>query len=79
MRDFTVEPAMSRDEAVADLEVGIQATSEAVDGGDCQLTDEMGTGNTSPAAVDGLGNAALTGFILGGAARRGAFRSSSTA
>lgn len=122
-RDFTVEPAMTLDEARAALEVGIEAAEEAIDAGaDCLLTGEMGIGNTTPssaliavftgsspaevtgrgagaddvmlarktdaiqralalhrpsperplealAAVGGLEQAAIAGFILGGAAR----------
>lgn len=51
-RDFTVEPALTRDEAVAALEVGIAAANEAVDGGaGVLLTGEMGIGNTTPASA----------------------------
>lgn len=50
--DLTVEPAMTREEAIAALEVGIATANEAVDGGaDCLLTGEMGIGNTTPAAA----------------------------
>lgn len=51
-RDFTVEPAMTLDEARAALEVGIAAANEAIDGGaDILLTGEMGIGNTTPASA----------------------------
>ncbi len=51
-RDFTVEPAMTLDEARAALEVGIRAAGEAVDGGaDILLTGEMGIGNTTPSSA----------------------------
>ena len=66
-RDFTVEPAMTREDAVAALEVGIDTAFEAIDGGaDCLLTGEMGIGNTTPAAalisaLTGASAAAVTG------------------
>ena len=51
-RDFTVEPAMTREEARAALEVGIEAAEEAIAGGArCLLTGEMGIGNTTPASA----------------------------
>ncbi len=51
-RDFTVEPALTRDEARAALEVGIEAANEAIDAGaDVLLTGEMGIGNTTPASA----------------------------
>ncbi|MEO7586466.1 MAG: nicotinate-nucleotide--dimethylbenzimidazole phosphoribosyltransferase, partial [Arachnia sp.] len=51
-RDFTVEPAMTRDEARAAVEVGIEAAEEAIAGGaGCLLTGEMGIGNTTPASA----------------------------
>jgi nicotinate-nucleotide--dimethylbenzimidazole phosphoribosyltransferase len=51
-RDFAVEPALTRDEARAALEVGIEAADEAVDGGaEILLTGEMGIGNTTPASA----------------------------
>ncbi|RMB61866.1 nicotinate-nucleotide--dimethylbenzimidazole phosphoribosyltransferase [Tessaracoccus antarcticus] len=50
--DFTVEPAMTRDEARAALAVGIEAAEEAIAGGArCLLTGEMGIGNTTPASA----------------------------
>ena len=66
-RDLSVEPAMTRDEAVAALAVGIATANEAVDGGaQVLLTGEMGIGNTTAssaliAAVTGAGVAAVTG------------------
>lgn len=69
-RDFTVEPAMTRDEAIAAIEVGIGTAYEAVDGGaDCLLTGEMGIGNTTPAAAL---IAALTGASIDAVTGRGA-------
>jgi len=51
-RDFSVEPALTREEARAALEVGIEAANEAIDGGaDILLTGEMGIGNTTPASA----------------------------
>jgi nicotinate-nucleotide--dimethylbenzimidazole phosphoribosyltransferase len=123
-RDMTVEPALTRQEAVAAVEVGITVANQMVDSGArILLTGDMGIGNTTTAAalisvftgrdpgmvtgygtgidaathvrkievirkalqlhspdpsdpigtltaVGGLENAALAGFILGGAARR---------
>lgn len=66
-RDFTVEPALTRDEARRALEVGIEAAFAAVDAGArCLLTGEMGIGNTTPASAliavfTGLGPAEVTG------------------
>lgn len=69
-RDFTVEPAMTRSEAIAALEVGVATAREAVDGGaDCLLTGEMGIGNTTPAAAL---IAALTGVSVEAVTGRGA-------
>jgi nicotinate-nucleotide--dimethylbenzimidazole phosphoribosyltransferase len=51
-RDMTVEPALTRDEAVAALEVGIRVAAELVAGGAGALvTGDMGIGNTTPAAA----------------------------
>ncbi|MEU8814608.1 nicotinate-nucleotide--dimethylbenzimidazole phosphoribosyltransferase [Actinoplanes sp. NPDC048796] len=123
-RDMTVEPALTRDEARAAVEVGLGVAAALVDNGaKCLLTGDMGIANTTPAAaltavftglapaevtgrgtgiddatldhkvevvtralalhrpdksdplgvlaaVGGLEHAALTGFILGAAARR---------
>lgn len=50
--DMSVEPAMTRDEAIAALEVGIEAAREAIAGGaDCLLTGEMGIGNTTASSA----------------------------
>lgn len=50
--DMGVEPAMTRDEAVAALEVGIEAAREAILGGaDCLMTGEMGIGNTTASSA----------------------------
>ncbi len=51
-RDLCVEAAMTRDEARAAVEVGIDAAREAIDGGArCLLTGDMGIGNTTPASA----------------------------
>jgi nicotinate-nucleotide--dimethylbenzimidazole phosphoribosyltransferase len=51
-RDFTVEPALTRDEARAAVEVGISvAESLAQNGAACLLTGDMGIANTTPAAA----------------------------
>jgi nicotinate-nucleotide--dimethylbenzimidazole phosphoribosyltransferase len=51
-RDFTVEPALTRDEARAAVEVGISvADSLAQNGAACLLTGDMGIANTTPAAA----------------------------
>ncbi len=50
--DLSQGPAMTRDEAVAALEVGIRAAQEAHDQGyRCLLLGEVGIGNTTPAAA----------------------------
>ncbi|WP_296140995.1 nicotinate-nucleotide--dimethylbenzimidazole phosphoribosyltransferase [uncultured Tessaracoccus sp.] len=65
--DFSQGPAMTRDEAVAAIEVGIATAEEALDGGaQALLTGEMGIGNTSPstaliAALTGTPVAEITG------------------
>jgi nicotinate-nucleotide--dimethylbenzimidazole phosphoribosyltransferase len=123
-RDMTEEPALTRDEARAAIEVGIGVAGALIDAGAaCLLTGDMGIANTTPAAaliaaftgagpaeatgrgtgiddatytrkvnvvtaalhrhapdpadplgvlaaVGGLEHAALTGFVLGAAARR---------
>ena len=51
-RDLTVEPAMTREEARAAVEVGISVADALVDGGaKCLLTGDMGIANTTPAAA----------------------------
>jgi nicotinate-nucleotide--dimethylbenzimidazole phosphoribosyltransferase len=51
-RDFAVEPALTRDEARAAVEVGISvADSLAQNGAACLLTGDMGIANTTPAAA----------------------------
>ena len=51
-RDLTVQPAMTRDEARAALEVGISVAGSLIDGGaKCLLTGDMGIANTTPAAT----------------------------
>ena len=69
-RDLSVEPAMTTDETIAALEVGIATANEAVDGGaDVLLTGEMGIGNTTAAAAL---ISAFTGADAGVVAGRGA-------
>jgi nicotinate-nucleotide--dimethylbenzimidazole phosphoribosyltransferase len=51
-RDMTVEPAMTRDEAVAALEVGIELARDLVAAGNrCLLTGDMGIANTTASAA----------------------------
>jgi nicotinate-nucleotide--dimethylbenzimidazole phosphoribosyltransferase len=51
-RDMTVEPAMTRDEAVAALEVGITVAAELIESGaKCLLTGDMGIANTTASAA----------------------------
>ncbi|MDO5736153.1 MAG: nicotinate-nucleotide--dimethylbenzimidazole phosphoribosyltransferase [Propionibacteriaceae bacterium] len=51
-RDFTVEPAMTLEQATAALEVGIEAAEEAIElGARCLMTGDMGIGNTTPASA----------------------------
>jgi nicotinate-nucleotide--dimethylbenzimidazole phosphoribosyltransferase len=123
-RDLAIEPALTRGDALAAVEVGIRIAGELVDSGaGCLVTGDMGIANTTPAAaliavftgadppavtgrgtgvdrvtyarkvavvtaalrrhapdpadplgvlaaVGGLEHAALTGFLLGAAARR---------
>lgn len=70
-RDFTIEPAMTRDETTRAVEVGIEAANEAIDGGaEVLLTGEMGVGNTTPssaliAVFTGRPPAEVTGFGTG--------------
>lgn len=50
--DLSVEPAMTREEAVAALEVGIATAQQALDAGAaCLMTGEMGIGNTTPSSA----------------------------
>ncbi len=50
--DLTREPAMTRDEARAAVEVGLAVATELVaDGYDCLVTGDMGIANTTPAAA----------------------------
>jgi nicotinate-nucleotide--dimethylbenzimidazole phosphoribosyltransferase len=50
--NLAVEPAMSRDEAQAALEVGADTAARCVvDGARCLLTGDMGIGNTTPSAA----------------------------
>ena len=66
-RDMTVEPALTRDEARAALEVGIAVAGQLVEAGaKCLLTGDMGIANTTPAAAliavfTGSDPAAVTG------------------
>jgi nicotinate-nucleotide--dimethylbenzimidazole phosphoribosyltransferase len=51
-RNFTREPAMTREEAVAALEVGIRVANELVDGGVTLIgIGEMGIANSTPASA----------------------------
>ena len=66
-RDMSVGPAMSRDEALRALTVGIETADEAVAAGaDILLTGEMGIGNTTASSAlisvfTGVGVATVTG------------------
>jgi nicotinate-nucleotide--dimethylbenzimidazole phosphoribosyltransferase len=66
-RDMTVEPALTRDEAVAAVEVGIRVAGDLVGAGaQALLTGDMGIANTTPAAAliaafTGAGAAEVTG------------------
>ena len=65
--DLSREPAMTRDEARAAIEVGLAVATELVaDGYDCLITGDMGIANTTPAAAlvaafTGAPAAAVTG------------------
>ncbi|GAA1769067.1 nicotinate-nucleotide--dimethylbenzimidazole phosphoribosyltransferase [Luedemannella helvata] len=51
-RDLSVEAALTRDEALAAIEVGIATAVDLVDAGaDCLLTGDMGIANTTAAAA----------------------------
>jgi nicotinate-nucleotide--dimethylbenzimidazole phosphoribosyltransferase len=51
-RDMTVEPALTRDEARAAVEIGISVADQLVTAGaKCLLTGDMGIANTTPAAA----------------------------
>ncbi|GIE87867.1 nicotinate-nucleotide--dimethylbenzimidazole phosphoribosyltransferase [Actinoplanes regularis] len=51
-RDMTVEPALTREEALAAVEVGIAVAGQLVTAGaKCLLTGDMGIANTTPAAA----------------------------
>ncbi|BFU46507.1 nicotinate-nucleotide--dimethylbenzimidazole phosphoribosyltransferase [Krasilnikovia sp. MM14-A1004] len=66
-RDLAVEPALTRDEARAAVEVGIRVANALVDGGAaCLIGGDMGIANTTPAATliaafTGADAAAVTG------------------
>jgi nicotinate-nucleotide--dimethylbenzimidazole phosphoribosyltransferase len=66
-RDLAVEPALTRDEARAAVEIGVSvADSLAENGAACLLTGDMGIANTTPAAAliaafTGAGPATVTG------------------
>lgn len=50
--DLSVGPAMSADEALAALQIGIETAEQAIaDGARCLLTGEMGIGNTTPSSA----------------------------
>ena len=68
--DFTAGPALSRDEVVAALELGIRQAELAHDEGvRCLATGEVGIGNTTPAAAL---IAAFTGATAAAVTGRGA-------
>ncbi len=68
-RDLAVEPALTRDEAVAAVEVGIRVAGDLVDGGArVLLTGDMGIANTTPSAAL---IAAFTGAPAAGVTGRG--------
>ncbi|MBB2948094.1 nicotinate-nucleotide--dimethylbenzimidazole phosphoribosyltransferase [Actinoplanes lutulentus] len=51
-RDMTAEPALTREEAQAAVEIGIAVAAQLVDSGaKCLLTGDMGIANTTPAAA----------------------------
>jgi nicotinate-nucleotide--dimethylbenzimidazole phosphoribosyltransferase len=51
-RDMTVEPALTRDEARAAVELGVGVAGQLVaSGAKCLLTGDMGIANTTPAAA----------------------------
>jgi nicotinate-nucleotide--dimethylbenzimidazole phosphoribosyltransferase len=51
-RDLAVEPAMTREEALAAIEVGIAVAADLIDAGAaCLLTGDMGIANTTPSAA----------------------------
>jgi nicotinate-nucleotide--dimethylbenzimidazole phosphoribosyltransferase len=51
-RNFAVEPALTRGEAIASIEVGVSIAEELVaEGYDALLTGDMGIANTTPAAA----------------------------
>ena len=66
-RDMTVEPALTREETRAAVEVGIGVAAALVEAGaKCLLTGDMGIANTTPAAAliavfTGTGPAEVTG------------------
>jgi nicotinate-nucleotide--dimethylbenzimidazole phosphoribosyltransferase len=50
--DLAVEPAMTPDEALAAIEVGIRVAGDLIDAGArCLLTGDMGIANTTPSAA----------------------------
>jgi nicotinate-nucleotide--dimethylbenzimidazole phosphoribosyltransferase len=69
--DFTEGPAMTRDEAVQALEVGIEVAERLIaDGYRCLLTGDMGIANTTPssaliATFTGTDPATVTGYGAG--------------
>ncbi|MFI1989793.1 nicotinate-nucleotide--dimethylbenzimidazole phosphoribosyltransferase [Actinoplanes sp. NPDC020271] len=66
-RDMTVEPALTREEALAAVELGVAVAGQLVaSGAKCLLTGDMGIANTTPAAAliavfTGSAPAAVTG------------------
>jgi nicotinate-nucleotide--dimethylbenzimidazole phosphoribosyltransferase len=68
-RDLTVEPAMTRDEVMQAIEVGVEVAQRLVDDGNrCLITGDMGIANTTPSAAL---IAALTGAAPGEVTGRG--------
>ncbi|GLY01414.1 nicotinate-nucleotide--dimethylbenzimidazole phosphoribosyltransferase [Actinoplanes sp. NBRC 101535] len=68
-RDMTVEPALTREEALAAVEIGVQVAGTLVaQGAKALLTGDMGIANTTPAAAL---IAVFTGTSAGAATGRG--------
>ncbi|RRD51464.1 nicotinate-nucleotide--dimethylbenzimidazole phosphoribosyltransferase [Arachnia propionica] len=69
-KDFTTGPAMSRDEVLTAIAVGIEAANTAIDeGADVVVPGEVGLANTTPAAAL---TAAMTGTPVSEVTGRGA-------
>lgn len=50
-KDFSKEPAMSREQAIASLEAGIEVVESVIDKYDLFVLGEMGIGNTTPSSA----------------------------